>query len=169
MDPLLHIQLLLEDVEYGIISGLATLWGEFIADKRWRELVHTVLDKFLKDDLESKKKTLTHIAQVVQGRRAFMVGITNRSVMQTDWEMRVERAIIANKTFQFEYREFGQKVLKTKSKLLYAFAGSLFNDILDFHNTEDVFFIVFINQYLDEGEKYKSQLGWEEDEDSENF
>lgn len=156
-------------VEYGIISGLATLWGEFIADKRWRELVRISLDKFLQTDPENKKKTLTQITQVVQGRRAFMVGITNRSVMQTDWEMRVERAIIGNKAFQFEYREFGQKVLKTKSKLLYAFAGSLFNDILDFHNTEDVFFIVFINRYLDEGEKYKSQLGWEVDEDNENF
>lgn len=156
-------------VEYGIISGLATLWGEFIADKRWRELIRSTLDNFLPDNLEEKKKTLTHITQIVQGRRAFRVGITNRSVMQTDWEMRVERAIISNKAFQFEYREFGQKVLKTKSKLLYAFSGSLFNDILDFHNTEDVFFIVFINQYLDEGEKYKSQFGWEEDEDSENF
>lgn len=156
-------------VEYGIISGLATLWGEFIADKRWRELVHTKLAQFLQTDPESKKQTLTHIAQVVQGRRAFMVGINNRSVMQTDWEMRVERAIVGNKSFQFEYREFGQKFLKTESKLLYAFAGSMFNDILDFHNTEDVFFIVFVNQYLDKGEKYKSQTGWEEDEDGENF
>ena len=94
--------------------------------------------------LESKKKTLTHIAQVVQGRRAFMVGITNRSIMQTDWEMRIARAISDNKSFQFEYREFGQKFLKTESKLLYAFSGSLFSDILDFNNTEDIFFIVFV-------------------------
>lgn len=156
-------------VEYGIISGLATLWGEFIADKRWRELVRTTLTQFLQTDPESKKQTLTHIVQVVMGRRTFMVGITNRSVMQTDWEIRVERAIVGNKSFQFEYREFGQKFLKTDSKLLYAFAGSLFNDLLDFHNTEDVFFIVFINQYLDEDKKYKSHSGWEEDEDSENF
>ena len=156
-------------VEYGIISGLATLWGEFTADKRWRELVRSTLDEFLQTDLEEKKKILTQITQVVQGRRAFMVGITNRSVMQTDWEMRVERAIVGNKAFQFEYREFGQKYLKTESKLLYTFAGSMFNDILDFNNTEDVFFIVFVNRYLDESEKYKSQLGWEEDEDCENF
>lgn len=156
-------------VEYGIISGLATLWGEFIADKRWRELVHTALDKFLQGDLESKKKTLSQIVQVVQGRRAFMGGITNRSVMQTDWEMRVERAIIGNNSFQVEYRDFGQKFLKTESKLLSAFTGSLYSDILHFHNTEDVFFIVFINRYLEESEKYKSQSGWEEDEDSENF
>lgn len=156
-------------VEYGIISGLATLWGEFIADKRWRALVQVSLDKFLQGDPDSKKKTLTQIAQVVQGRRAFMVGITNRSIIQTDWEMRVGRAIMDNKSFQFEYREFGQKFLKTESKLLYAFAGNLFDDILDFNNTEDVFFIVFINQYLDKGEKYKSQFGWEEDEESESF
>ena len=156
-------------VEYGVISGLATLWGEFIADKRWRELVHTALDKFLQGDPESKKKTLSQIVQVVQGRRAFMGGITNRSVMQTDWEMRVGRAIVGNKLFQVEYRDFGQKFLKTESKLLYAFAGSLFNDVLDFHDTEDIFFIVFVNRYLEEGEKYKSRFGWEEDEDSENF
>lgn len=156
-------------VEYGIISGLATLWGEFISDRRWRELVRSTLDKFLQADLEEKKKTLTYITQVVQGRRAFMVGITNRTMMQTDWESRVARAIAGNQSFQFEYREFGQKFLKTESKLLYAFSGSLFSDILDFNNTEDIFFIVFVNPYLDEGEKYKSQSGWEEDDESENF
>ena len=98
-----------------------------------------------------------------------MVGITNRTMMQTDWESRVARAIAGNQSFQFEYREFGQKFLKTESKLLYAFSGSLFSDILDFNNTEDIFFIVFVNPYLDEGEKYKSQSGWEEDDESENF
>lgn len=156
-------------VEYGIISGLATLWGEFISDRRWRELVRSTLDKFLQADSEEKKKTLTYITQVVQGRRAFMVGITNRTMMQTDWESRVARAIAGNQSFQFEYREFGQKFLKTESKLLYAFSGSLFSDILDFNNTEDIFFIMFVNPYLDHGEKYKSQSGWEEDDESENF
>lgn len=156
-------------VEYGIISGLATLWGEFIADKRWRELVHTTVDRFLQTDPESKKKTLTQITQLVMCRRTFLVGINDRSEMQMDWEMRVEQTIVGNKLFQFEYRELGQKFLKTESKLLYAFAGNLFHDVLDFHNTEDVFFIVFINQYLDEDKKYKSQSSWEANTDSENF
>lgn len=156
-------------VEYGIISGLATLWGEFVSDDRWRRLVQTTLDNFFQTDLESKKKTLAQISQVVQGRRAFLVGITNRSVMQTDWERRVANAIASHKLFQFEYREFGQKFLKTESKLLYAFAGNLFGDFLDFNNTEDIFFVVFVNQYLEDGEKYRSQFGWEDDDERDNF
>lgn len=156
-------------VEYGIISGLATLWGEFISDNRWRQLVQTTLERSLQPDQESKHKTLAQITQVVQGRRAFLVGITNRSVMQTDWESRVARAITRNKLFQSEYRKLGQKFLKTESKLLYAFAGNLFHDFLDFENTEDIFFIVFVNRYLEDSEKYKSQSGWEENYESEYF
>lgn len=70
-------------------------------------------------------------------------------------------AYVTNELFQFEYRKFGNKFLKTDSKLLYAFAGNLFGDGIDFHNTEDVFYVIFVNQYLDQDNKYKSQSGWE--------
>lgn len=155
-------------VEYGIISGLATLWGEFISDNRWRMLVQNVLDKFLQEDPDSKKKTLTQITQLVQSRRAFVLGITNRNMMQTEWERRIACAITSDKSFRFEYRGFGQKFLKTDSKILKTFAGSLFGNNIHLTNTEEVFYIVFVNQYLDKDEKYKSQYRWE-DEGSENF
>lgn len=156
-------------VEYGIISGLATLWGEFISDNRWRLLVQTTLEKFLEKDQEEKKNVLTQITQFVQGRRGFFVGITNRSVMQTDWEMRVAHTMTRDEHFQLEYGKFGQKFLKTNSKLLHAFAGSLFGDMLDFHNTEDIFYVVFVNQYLDQNKKYKSQSKWEEEIENDRY
>lgn len=150
-------------VEYGIISGLATLWGEFISDNRWRLLVQRTLEKFLAKDPEEKKNVLTQITQFVQGRRYLFVGITNRSSMQTGWETRVAHAMARDECFQFEYQAFGHKILKTDSKLLHAFAGSLSGDILHFHNTEDVFYVVFVNQYLDQDKKYRSKFKWEED------
>ena len=71
----------------------------------------------------------------------------------------------SNELFQFEYRDFGQKFLKTESKLLCAFAENLFGDMLDLDNSEDIFFIVFVNRYLESDDKYKSRFGWEEDVD----
>jgi len=156
-------------VEYGIISGLATLWGEFIADNRWRKLVQSTLEKIFQSDMESKTKTLAQITQIVQARRTLFVGITARQIIQTDWELRVARAMATNELFQFEYREFGQKFLKTKSKLLSSFVGRLVGDFPDFHNTEEIFFVVFVNRYLESGEKYKSQFGWEEGLEYESF
>lgn len=150
-------------VEYGIISGLATLWGEFISDNRWRRLVQTTLEKFLEKDQEEKKKVLTQITQFVQGRRGFFAGITSRSITQTNWEMRIAHAMVRDEHFQIEYQKFGQTFLRTDSKLLHAFSGSLFGDMLDFHNTEDVFYIVFVNEYLDQDKKYISLSKWEED------
>ena len=89
--------------------------------------------------------------------------------MQTGWETRVAHAMAKDEHFQLEYRKFGQKFLKTDSKLLHAFAGSLFGDMLDFHNTEDVFYIVFVNQYLAQDKKYKSQSKWEEEIENDRY
>ena len=155
-------------IEYGIISGLATLWGEFIADNRRSLLVHNVLEKFLESDADSKQASLKRIVQAVQARQSLFAGIPDRRFLQTNWEQRIAHKVMINERLQFEYREFGQKFLKTDSRLLFAFAGNLFHDSIEFDNTEDVFFVVHVNPYLESDDKYKSQTSWEEDLENEN-
>lgn len=150
-------------IEYGIISGLATLWGEFIADNRWSQLVHNVLGKFLESDVENKQASLKRIVQAVQARQSLFTGIPDRVFLQTDWEQRIAHKVMIDDRLQFERSAFGQKLLKTDSRLLFAFAGNMFFDAIAFDNAEEVFFVVHVNPYLENDDKYKSQTNWEED------
>jgi len=111
---------------------------------------------------------LEYIVQVLNARKSVFAGVTNRSIIQTSWEQRIAHAMKESELFEFEYREFGHKVLKTDSKILYAFAGNLLYDSLHFNNSEEVFLIVFVNQYLEKDKRYKSQFGWERDLENEN-
>ena len=149
-------------VEYGMISGLAILWGEFIGDSCWSDLVDSTLKQFIDEAPDERKELLKNITNYVMARRRGVIGISNRDVLQTGWEMRIARTISSSELFGFEYREYGQKFLKTDSKLLFAFAGYLSLDHLDFNNSEDIFFIKCVNPYLDKEHRYKSQMGWEE-------
>lgn len=152
-------------VEFGKISGLATLWGEFKSDNRWRKLIQQTLAKFCEADSKGKQDVLKRIVQFVEARRSFRLGIANRDLIQQNWEQRIAHAMASSDLFRFEYRDFGRKALKTESELLGAFAEILFGDMLDLDNSEDIFFIVFVNQYLESDDKYKSRFGWEEDID----
>lgn len=154
-------------IEYSMISGLAVLWGEFIRDSRWVNLIKTVLSEFNEASTDGKQNTLEYIVQVLNARKSVFAGVTNRSIIQTSWEQRIAHAMKESELFEFEYREFGHKVLKTDSKILYAFAGNLLYDSLHFNNSEEVFLIVFVNQYLEKDKRYKSQSGWEGDFDNE--
>lgn len=95
-------------------------------------------------------------------RRHGIVGIGNRDVLQTGWEMRIANAMMQNEIFQLEYHPFGAEVLKTNSKLLSAFVGRLFNSHVQLNDSEDVYFVKCVNPYLENNQKYKSQSGWED-------
>lgn len=150
-------------VEYGIISGLATLWGEFTADNRWRQLVQSTLKKFVESAPDSSKSTLKSIVQLVQARKSILLGVTSRGILHTGWEVRIAQSMASHEMFKIEYKDYGRKFLNTESKLLASFAGNLFHDIIDLHNTEDIFYVVFVNQYLENEDKYKGLFKWEED------
>ena len=94
-------------------------------------------------------------------RRNSLLGIGNRDILQTNWEQRVARAIQNNNYYQFEYAHYGTKIIKTDSKLLKAFCNSSF-DMMGLENTEEVYLIMCINEYLPDSKKYHSKFRWEE-------
>lgn len=149
-------------VEYAIISGLAIIWGEFTENARWRAIVEGTLKYFVEQDPEKHKEILKSITKCVEVRRNGMLGIGNRDVLQTGWEMRIAAAIKKSENFNIIYHQYGMETLKTNSRILSAFAGVLFHSHIQLDNSEDVFFALCVNPYLDDDQKYRSQTGWED-------
>jgi len=149
-------------VEYAIISGLAILWGEFSGEKRWKDLIDSELSKFVNKD-ENQRTVLTQIIEMLSYRRDHMIGIGDRDLIQTNWELRIANSIRNKGLCQYEYKDFGIPVLKTESRLLRAFCGNSFDDIGFMHETESVYLILCLNQYVPHDKQYESKFKWEED------
>lgn len=153
-------------LEYALISGLAIIWGEFIGETCWKELVDSSLRIFV-EQAENNQLMLTTIVRYLQVRHHDIMGIGNRDVIQTGWVQRIERAITNNPKFETEYDRFNMR-LKTDSKLLSHYCGTLFSHSasIKLHNPEDVYLIICVNKYLPDDQKYQSDWGWERDYES---
>lgn len=149
-------------IDYAIISGLAIIWGEFSEEKQWREYIKAVLKKYV-DNNENAIEVLKQSVKLASHRKNSLMGIGNRDVLHTDWEMRISRAIREKGFYKSEYCKFGMETIKTDSKLLKAFIGASF-DLSGLDNSEEIFFIDCVNKYLLNDEKYESRFGWEDEE-----
>lgn len=146
--------------EYALISGLAIIWGEFIGDSKWMELVQNSSSSYFEKSPKSEI-IISTMAQYLQQRQHDILGIGNRDFLQTGWVQRIGHAISQNPAFAIEYAGFNKK-LKTDSKLLTCYCGSsLMGDSLDLIDPEDVYMVTAVNKYLPDGQKYKSRYGWE--------
>lgn len=127
-------------IEYAMISSFAILWGEFNNSPKWKALVDSELQGFIKEDC-GHISVLKRLAELASARKRHMFGIGNRDVLQTNWTQRIEQAIRNADLCEYEYKSFGQHVLKTNSKLLKAFCGLSFLDLGFSADVEDVYFI----------------------------
>lgn len=149
-------------IEYAMISSFAILWGEFNNSPQWKALVEDELQNFISQDT-NRISIVKQITELAIERKHHMVGIGNRDVLQTGWQQRIEWAIRNSNLCEYEYKCFGQKVLKTESKLLRVFCGSSFSDLGFTYNVADLYFICCVNPYLPHESKYTGDFGWEED------
>ena len=151
-------------IEYAMISGLAMLWGEFNASSQWGELVKNELHNFIEKSPDNTA-ILTRLTEFASARKHDMHGIGNRDVLQTGWSIRISNAIRNSDLCKYEYGKFGQKILRTDSKLLKSFCGSSFIDLGFIHNVEDVYFVCCANQYLPQESRYIGDFQWGDDTD----
>lgn len=151
-------------IEYAIISGFAILWGEFNNSPQWKRLVEDELHNFINQDT-NHITVVKQITKLAKDRKHHMIGIGNRDVLQTSWQQRIEQAIRNSKLCEYEHKGYGQKILKTNSKLLKAFCGVSFSEhgFTFIHNVEDVYLICCANKYLPSEFKYTGNFRWEED------
>lgn len=152
-------------IEYAMISGLAILWGEFSHAPQWGELIRAELQSFVKEDEDNHVVILKRITEMAMARKHHMFGIGNRDVLQTGWKQRIEWAIRNSDSCEYEYKDFGQKVLKTDSKLLKIFCGTSFLDLGFTYDVEDIYFICCVNSYIPFESKYIGDFKREEDLD----
>ena len=152
-------------IEYAIISSLSILWGEFNKSTQWMELINQELDNFIQKN-ENAIDSLTRISTIAAARKRHMAAIGNRDVLQTGWTMRIVNALEEAKVCDFDYGPFGQKILKTDSKILKAFYGTYFSGLEYTHHVEDIYFVCCVNKYLSKDDLYKGDFEWEEDFDA---
>lgn len=149
-------------VEYAMISGLAILWGEFTESTKWKTLVEETLKYFVEQNPDENIKLLAKIVGCIKADQRAILGIGNRDVLRTGWEMRIASSMMSNKRFATVYHEFGIETLKTSSNLLSTFLETLFQSYIEIHDSEEVFLVMCVNAYLNDEQKYRSQSGWED-------
>lgn len=146
-------------VEWAQIGGLAVLWGEFHSKLEWKDRVCNDANAIFVKDGE-KSNLPEKLIEYTQNRNSFMLGIGNRDILETGWQLNVANAIRENGICESEYSIYGL-TLKTDSKLLKAFCPS-FMDLGFTTDPAEVFWVVCVNPYLPEEKRFKATNSWDE-------
>ncbi len=146
-------------LEYSMISGLAILLGEFSNDIKWKEFVESKIDDSIVKISDFKKTIELWVTLLMEIKSSFM-GIGNRDILHTSWEIRVRNSILDNGYVKFEDVGYGNLIVKSDSNIINCFCRSNF-DIRGLSDSEDIFCVVCLNKYLDDDKKYRSIYDWE--------
>ena len=146
-------------VEWAQIGGLAILWGEFKANHEWRNVVEKIKDSIISKD-DKGIKLAEKLIEYVQNRDRFMMGIGQRTLLETRWNQMVANTIRDSEQYETKHTKFGIQV-KTESALLEAFCNNLIN--MGFTNDpSEVFWVLCINPLLSEEKKFHTRYSWED-------
>ncbi len=146
-------------LEYSIISGFAILFGEFAKDSRWKEYVDLSIEEFVSKTPKSKE-VIEKWAELLNQLQKMLVGIGNRDVLHTSWDMLITESIKKNNFVEYVDVGFGNVEIKSDSNIINSFCRTSF-EWRGLSNTEEVFCVVCLNKYLDEDKKYHSRFNWE--------
>ena len=146
-------------VEWAQIGGLAILWGEFQGNKKWQNCVSNGFNAILVKNGE-KSNLPEKLIEYIQNRNSFMMGIGNRDILETGWQLNVANAIRESGMCETEYGIYGS-ALKTDSKLLKAFCSNIMD--LGFTNDPaEVFWVMCVNPQLPLEKRFKTTNSWDE-------
>lgn len=147
-------------VEWAQIGGLAILWGEFNGDNKWVEHVKRCTNSLLSDKKQSEI-IATKIIEYVNNRNQFWIGIGQRDVLETGWNMTIANAIRNSDNYKTTFEGFHKRV-ETESELFEHFCGDSFDEFGFMSDPAEVFWVLCINPKIPEPQRFKSRLSWEE-------
>lgn len=156
-------------VDYAVVSSLAIIWGEFVVDERWRNIVFAETNEYINKsesaDVTQKDVLIQLFTGAAKWKNSFF-SHCRRDITTTDWELRIARAIRSHDSFEIEYQKFGQKVVKTSSKLFREYCGYRICD-MGLNKSEELFWVLCINPWCKPEDKYHTRSKWEENLDEE--
>ena len=151
-------------VEYSTLSGYAYLWGELI-DQKWKTLVISTLDAEF-GRMEDAEKFYTQWVVLCNFEENKPPAIYDRDMIQTEWNMRIEKAIRDNDLLEYgDSGPFGSIGIKTDNQFLKAFLGAM-PDMIFHHDVYEVYLILCVNKYLPNEKQYESWAGWEKNNEN---
>ena len=146
-------------IEWAQIAGLAILWGEFNEDTRWKALVNDTIVSLFSDE-KTGVSLVAKLIEYVQNRDKFWIGVGQRDVLETGWNMCIADAIRNSEKYETDYENFRIKV-KTNSLIFDSFCHN-FDEFGFMENPAEVFWVVCVNPMLPEDQRFKSRFSWEE-------
>ena len=148
-------------VEYAKICSYAIIWGEFTNNTEWRKLVELETKQFM--TTKAGKDFIERIPEIIELRWNILHGIGNRDIINTDWDLRIAKAMKDSSNCQYEYHEYGRKSLKTASRLLKTFCGDYFDQTGFSHPTEDIYIVSCLNKLMEPDKQYYGRFDWGKD------
>lgn len=147
--------------EWAQIGGLAILWGEFHQDDMWKNHILTCCKSLFTKADGTATDLPEKLIHYMQGREQFKNRFGGRSILETDWQLKVVRTINESRIVKSENTMFENR-LKTTSKLLKVFCPR-FTEQLDFDkDTAEVFWVVCVNPFVSDDKKYHTRSLWED-------
>lgn len=145
--------------EWAQIGGLAILWGEFQLDDKWQKHILTFCKaRFMEENTVSDfPEKLIHYVQI---REKCKYSFCDRNILETEWKLKIVRAINGSGLVKSENTMYGNR-LKTTSKLLIVFCPR-FCELLDFDkDPAEVFWVMCVNPFVRDDKKYHTRSSWE--------
>lgn len=147
--------------EWAQIGGLAILWGEFHQDDMWKNHILTCCKSLFTKADGTSTDLPEKLIHYMQGREQFKNRFGGRSILETDWQLKVVRTINESRIVKSENTMFENR-LKTTSKLLKVFCPR-FTERLDFDkDAAEVFWVVCVNPFVSDDKKYHTRSLWED-------
>ncbi len=143
-------------VEYSKIASYAIIWGEIQNNPTWRAVVDNNTERFLEITRAQESFILDFIGVI----RAWDDSVGGYSIIHSGWDLRMINAINKTDKLEYEYEEFGSKILKTSSVLLQLYYGHHYDDMDFFNPAEDVFIISCINKLVKPERRYYGKNDW---------
>ena len=151
-------------VDYAVVSSLAIIWGEFIGDERWKNLVLAETKEYISKAASINATQKDVIVQLFAGAAKWkhsIGGYSGRDITTTSWEQRITRAIMSHDHLEIEYKDFGHKAVKTSSQLFGDYCGHQIC-LMGLNNTEELYWVLCINPWCKPEDKYHTRSKWEE-------
>ncbi|MBE7067559.1 MAG: hypothetical protein E7385_08425 [Ruminococcaceae bacterium] len=147
-------------LEYCTICGYALIWGAITNNNNWKRTIESNFMKFLEAKKENKKEVLKYLIDVIKITADALPGISERDLLRSSWEIRINGAIKNCSTAHVIHDHWGHHYYKTDDAVINAFLrGKWDHNLAD--NAYEVFLNLFVNPFVDEDDRFYSKFKWE--------
>lgn len=147
-------------LEFGYISGYAFLWSEISGNNEWKELIKSNFERIIKNYGTKSHDLCVQLAAMFNIPNVLYPAIYNKSLIHTHWKQIIEDSFYNSGYIKWKQQGFSE-IIDTSNLLLKKLIHSKPDVELFSIEAYEIFAVYVLNEYLEDGEKYTSKTGWE--------